>query len=172
MGTLKTLFLVGYKNSGKTTLLERWIRLVKEAGQSVAVLKHHGHGGPIELPPGSTDTVRFFEQGADATLVAGDGAAHLLVNQEPSFHELKQLAAFNQPDVLFIEGYKNYPGNKVVLIKSHEDWESLQHLSGIQLVVGDVPPTQLPVISSREEEQQLDSWFTNWLEKEEFDETL
>lgn len=169
---MKTLHLVGYKNSGKTTLLERWIRVVKDSGQSVAVLKHHGHGGPIELPPGTTDTVRFFEQGADAALVAGGGAAHLLVNKEPSFKKLKQLAAFNSPEVLLIEGYKDQPGDKVVLVRTLEDWESLQRLNGIQLVVGEVGSTQFRTISSREEETQLDSWFTDWLMKEELDETL
>ena len=30
MGIMKTLHVVGYKNSGKTTLIARWVRLLKE----------------------------------------------------------------------------------------------------------------------------------------------
>lgn len=169
---MKTLHLVGYKNSGKTTLLERWIRLVKDSGKSVAVLKHHGHGGPIDLPPKTTDTMRFFEQGADATLVAGGGAVNLLVNHEPSFSALKQLAAFDNPDVLLIEGYKNQSGDKVVLVRTPDDWESLQQLDGIQLVIGEVETTKSRVILNRQQNTQLDSWFMDWLEEEEFHETF
>ena len=60
---MKTLQVVGFKNSGKTTLIARWIRLLKNKGLTVAVLKHHGHGGQPAMPNPSTDTMQFFDSG-------------------------------------------------------------------------------------------------------------
>ncbi len=169
---MKTLHIVGYKNSGKTTLLERWIALAKSSGRSVAVLKHHGHGGPLDLPGDETDSERFFRQGADVSLAAGGGTSQLLLNSEPDFGTLKQLASFSRPDILLIEGYKNEAGEKIVLVRKPEDWETLHTLEGIRLIVGNVPAAPAEVIGSRSETVRLDRWFAEWLEKEELDETI
>ncbi|WOV84556.1 molybdopterin-guanine dinucleotide biosynthesis protein B [Sporosarcina jeotgali] len=169
---MKTLHIVGYKNSGKTTLLERWIGYVKAKGLTVAVLKHHGHGGQIELPSASTDTSRFFDKGADVTLVAGGGSAQLLLNNEPSFEALKALVTYDSPDVLLIEGYKEERGEKVVLIRKDEDWGPLQELEGIQLIIGEVDSSDYPVIRERSDAVQLDSWFADWLNREGHYETI
>ena len=37
--------IVGFKNSGKTTLIKNLIHLLTDQQIEVAVLKHHGHGG-------------------------------------------------------------------------------------------------------------------------------
>lgn len=169
---MKTLHIVGYKNSGKTTLLERWIGVLNARGLAVAVLKHHGHRGRIELPSVETDSGRFFEKGADVTLVAGGGNAQLLLNNEPSFGALKELVTYDSPDVLLIEGFKDERGEKVVLIRSGEDWDTLQELEGIQLVIGEIDSSEYPVIKDRSEGAQLDSWFTDWLNKEVGHETI
>ncbi len=87
---MKTLHVVGYKNSGKTTLIARWVRLLKDKGFSVAVLKHHGHGGQPAMPDSATDTMQFFDSGADVSIVAGGGVVQLLLNEEPEFAELKK----------------------------------------------------------------------------------
>ncbi|MCM3755954.1 molybdopterin-guanine dinucleotide biosynthesis protein B [Sporosarcina aquimarina] len=169
---MKTLHIVGYKNSGKTTLLERWIGVLKGRGLAVAVLKHHGHGGQIELHSVETDTGRFFENGADATLVAGGGSAQLLLNNEPSFPALKALVTYDSPDVLLIEGYKDEPGAKVVLVRSSEDWDTLQELEGIQLVIGEVVHSEYSIIKDRDDSVKLENWFTDWLNKEDHHETI
>lgn len=169
---MKTLHIVGYKNSGKTTLLERWISVVKAKGLKVAVLKHHGHGGQIELPSIVTDTSRFFDKGADATLVAGGGSAQLLLNNEPTFGALKALVTYDSPDVLLIEGYKDERGAKVVLVRSCEDWDTLQVLEGVQLVIGEVVHSEYSIIKDRGNSMQLDNWFTDWLNKEDHHETI
>ncbi|MBV1739726.1 MAG: molybdopterin-guanine dinucleotide biosynthesis protein MobB [Desulfarculus sp.] len=42
--------ICGASGSGKTTLLEKLLPELKARGLKVGVLKHHGHGGPIETP--------------------------------------------------------------------------------------------------------------------------
>ena len=170
---MKTLHVVGYKNSGKTTLVARWIRLLKKNGLSVAVLKHHGHGGKPAMPDPSTDTTQFLSNGADATLVAGGGAIQFIWNEEPDFAKLKEMVTVGNPDVLLIEGYKGETGDKVVLLRTQEDWDELQHLQGLQLVIG-CPEitTNCPHIHSREHESQIDEWFLKWIGKGDGDETI
>lgn len=166
MGAMKTLHVVGFKNSGKTTLVARWVRLLKEQGFTVAVLKHHGHGGQPAMPDASTDTMQFFNSGADVSVVAGGGAVQLLVNEEPEFAELKEMAAIRHPTILLVEGYKEQQGDKVVLLRNAEDWENLQELTGIQLVVG-CPEIVVgnKQIASRTDVEQLDHWFLEWMEE-------
>ena len=88
------------------------------------------------MPDSATDTMQFFDSGADVSIVAGGGAVQLLLNEEPEFAELKLLATIGKPDFLLIEGYKNEQGEKVVLLRDAEDWESLSELDSIQLVIG------------------------------------
>jgi len=170
---MKTLHIVGYKNSGKTTLIARWVRLLKEQGRSVAVLKHHGHGGTPAMPDDGTDTMRFWNGGADTTVVAGGGAVQLLWNEELPFGRLKAMSAMSHPDVLLIEGYKGEPGQKVVLLRGVEDWGPLGKVADIRLVVG-CPGLELdmPHIGSRESIGELDDWFTKWLAEEDANETF
>ncbi len=170
---MKTLHIVGFKNSGKTTLVARWVRLLKNEGLSVAVLKHHGHGGQPTMPDASTDTMQFFDNGADASVVAGGGAVQMLLNAEPGFVELKRWASIGNPDILLIEGYKEQQGEKVVLLREREDWEALRSLDNIRLIVGCPSLTvDRTHIASRTEQQQLDSWLLDWIGKVNDSETI
>ncbi|MBE1555827.1 molybdopterin-guanine dinucleotide biosynthesis protein B [Sporosarcina limicola] len=164
---LKTLHVVGYKNSGKTTLLARWVRLLKKEGFTVAVLKHHGHSDPLSMPDSSTDTMQFFASGADVSAVSGGGAVQLLLNEELEFIRLKELVTLGNPDILFIEGYKEEQGDKVVLLRNEEEWDELRSLQGIQLVVGcSVVEASVPHIESRIEVERLDCWLLDWVGRE------
>lgn len=170
---MKTLHIVGYKNSGKTTLIARWVRLLKERGLSVSVLNHHGHGGKPQMPDGNTDTMQFLYEGADAAAVAGGGAVQFIWNEEPNFHKLKEIASIGKPDVLLIEGYKQEKGDKVLLLRDRSDWETLCDLEGIRLLVG-CPEIagEVSHIRSREEIEAIDCWFLEWIGKDDGNETV
>ena len=156
---MKTLHVVGFKNSGKTTIVSHWVTVLKRAGFEVAVLKHHGHGGIPELPPAHTDTVQFLNAGAVSTLVAGGNMIQLIQNKEHSFEQLKALVALGEPDVLLIEGYKKEAGLKVALIRSEEDREELESLPGV-----------IRTANSDElfaDVTLLDGWLQEWVEARE-----
>src|SRR5690625_3007946 len=106
LGTVKTLHIVGFKNSGKTTLINRWIQLLKREDLTVSVIKHHGHGATLAMPDERKDSVQYIQSGADASLVAGAGNTQLILNKQLPFSPLKYLASLDKPDVLLIEGYK------------------------------------------------------------------
>lgn len=165
---MKTLHIVGFKNSGKTTLITKWVSFLKAKGYTVAVLKHHGHGGLPQMPDETTDTMCFFENGADVSVVAGGGAVQLLMNGQPNFADMKAIATIGHPDILLIEGYKEEVGDKVILVRDREDWTTLQKLQGAKLIVGcSQLSTDIPHIASRSDDDLLYRWLLHWIGKEE-----
>jgi molybdopterin-guanine dinucleotide biosynthesis adapter protein len=126
--------IVGYKNSGKTTITTELLKRLKADGLKVVSVKHHGHGGKPETAK-NNDSTKHLESGAIASIVEGDGS--LLLQSEKTMWKLEEkikLAGFFQPDVILIEGHKNEPYPKLLLIRSKGDLELLQ-LRNIQVIV-------------------------------------
>ena len=113
---LLTIQVVGFKNSGKTTLVCNLIELATQDGWKVASLKHHGHGGTPNIVE-NTDSERHKQAGSIMAGVEGEGLLHLSISQ--SEWTLKKILAFYKQvdiDLLIIEGYKNADFPKIVLI--------------------------------------------------------
>ncbi|WP_078392347.1 molybdopterin-guanine dinucleotide biosynthesis protein B [Shouchella patagoniensis] len=122
----KVFQVIGYKNSGKTTLVEELIQLLIEDGLRVATLKHHGHGG---IPLGSTDSDRFSSAGAISSIVEGDGVIKLVAQKKNwALNELVQKQfILSSPDIILVEGWKNNEAyGKVVLLRGEADLPLLQ----------------------------------------------
>ena len=67
------LQVVGYKNSGKTTLMQHIVKQAKTLGLAVATVKHHGHQGEdIALQEANVDHMKHFNAGADQSIVQGN----------------------------------------------------------------------------------------------------
>lgn len=136
MADMKVLQIVGYKNSGKTTLLERWLRQLTERGVRVAVIKHHGHPTPLELPARHTDSMRYYDAGAITSIVAAANTIQMHLRKEGhDLSRLIELAMVAQPEVVFVEGFKEADYPKVVLLRESSDWDALQHLTHVRAVV-------------------------------------
>ena len=164
MEHIKTLHIVGYKNSGKTTLVSNWVRLAKSLKLKIAVIKHHGHGAKLAMPDEKKDSMQYLTAGADASLVARGGFTQHMTQHELTYQQLLYLAQLEKPDVILVEGYKAEAEEKVVLVKETKDWETLQELHNIQLVIG-LENQHLPYeqIDQRENRIALEQWFTAWV---------
>lgn len=131
----KILQIVGYQNSGKTTLMEQLIIQATTEGFRVGTIKHHGHGG-IPKIESSKDSVRHEKAGASVTAVEGEGTLRMSIHQ--SNWQLADILAiyeiFNM-GIIFIEGYKNEDFPKVVLLRQAEDESLLQKVSNIICVL-------------------------------------
>ncbi|MCQ4085482.1 molybdopterin-guanine dinucleotide biosynthesis protein B [Saccharibacillus sp. JS10] len=181
----KILQIVGYKNSGKTTLLQSLMTSTIDLSMQVATIKHHGHGGTPEPPPANTDSARFFEAGAVSSMVTGGGIT-LIQQRTPGEDErlntldrhIKWTTTHSQPDLILVEGFKSEAYPKIVLIRSLEDWISLQHLSSIMLVIAIEHDLTAEIaehhratsiqssnftIYNRDQHHDITSWFTRWL---------
>lgn len=142
--------------------------LIAEAacrGFRTATVKHHGHGGTPALPDQETDSMQFFGDGAAASAVSGGGVIQLHLREaETGPLPLIRLAAAARPDLVLVEGFKQEPFEKIVLLRSGEDWQQLKGLPGIRLAVTagtDAPGA--PEIIAREDKEAIRGWFGRWL---------
>lgn len=166
MAAVKVLQIVGFKNSGKTTLSLHLLKLAISHGISVSTIKHHGHGGALELPSQETDSMRLFEEGAACSIAYGDGVVQLHQRkQDATLDELIAFASAGKPDLILVEGFKEAGYEKVVLLRSAEDWLELKKLEHIVLAVTPekMELVKIPVILHNDK-RQIESWFTNWMD--------
>lgn len=110
--------IVGWKNSGKTTLVERLIPRLARRGLRVMTVKHTHHDlGPLN---GSTDGERHMRAGAVDTFVIAPQAWEISgcrqVGPPPTLAELSAHVA--SADVVIVEGFKDAPIPKIELRRS------------------------------------------------------
>jgi molybdopterin-guanine dinucleotide biosynthesis protein B len=107
-------FVAAASNSGKTTLIEKIIPLLKARGLRVAVVKH-AHGG-FEVDRPGKDSWRFREAGADAVMMIGpDGFALTRTLPAEPLAELELLA--RDVDIIIQEGFKKTAKNKIEVFR-------------------------------------------------------
>lgn len=163
MGKAPSLLqIVGYQNSGKTTLVEKIVHALAERKMKVATIKHHGHGGFPEVA--QKDSERHRKAGAVVSSVEGAGLLSLSsLREEWSLQEIIRLYEFFEVDIILIEGYKKESYPKVVLLRSEEDVELLHKVENIVAVITwhDAPANlreEYTVFHITEEELYID-WF-------------
>ena len=129
------LAVSGAHNSGKTTLLEKLIPLLRARGLKVGVIKHDGHDFTPDVP--GTDSFRLREAGAEG--VAVFSGSRYLLTEEFRLNEQDLLALFERHgyDLVLMEGFKEsgWPKIEVVRKAVSEEPVSFEPLA----IVGDVP---------------------------------
>lgn len=158
--------VVGYKNSGKTTVMTELVEALSTAGLRVGTLKHHGHGGEPDKESRLTDSEKHKQAGAIASGVEGAGVFQWSVsNPEWSMVKLLEFYRPLELDVILVEGFKEESFSKCVLIRGEEGLTLLQELTNIECVIhnGDLMVnSKLPSFSMREQ----NSTYIEWMVKE------
>ena len=110
--------VVGWKNSGKTTLAARLIAAFERQGLHVGAIKHAHHGFDIDHE--GRDSWRFRTAGARSVAVVSDSRWAVMHEpgpaSEPSAEEVAAaLCACGQGpcDLIIVEGYKSSPLPKI-----------------------------------------------------------
>lgn len=108
----------GFKNSGKTTLLEEVVPLLCARGISVAVVKHDAHGVQFDRP--GKDSDRLFRSGADVVIRgSNESAARWHPEGAPDLGQtLARLGASH--DLVLVEGHKQTSLPKLWLLGEGE----------------------------------------------------
>ena len=103
---MKIFGVTGWKNSGKTGLMERLITEFTARGLSVSSIKHAHHSFDIDHP--GRDSYRHRDAGARQVLLASRNRWALMHElrdeDEPSLGDL--LTQLSPVDLVLIEGYK------------------------------------------------------------------
>ncbi|WP_042198968.1 molybdopterin-guanine dinucleotide biosynthesis protein B [Paenibacillus camerounensis] len=122
--------IVGYKNSGKTSLVCALIPLLSQEGKRVAVIKHDGHD--YDMDHRDTDTWKHRQAGAMAVAITSTARTSVIEEQGSSLQEL--IAGFSGYDYVLVEGFKQEAYPKIVLIRQHDDLELLQQTRNIAAI--------------------------------------
>ncbi|WP_227939647.1 molybdopterin-guanine dinucleotide biosynthesis protein B [Alkalihalobacillus deserti] len=128
----RILQVVGYQNSGKTTLMEKLIKGCSDRGWQVASIKHHGHNIAQKREGSLKDSERHEQAGAFLTAVEGGGSLQIHIkDQEWPLPKLIRLYESFSPDVILVEGFKKENYSKVVLLRGEEDIKLLREVDPI-----------------------------------------
>lgn len=102
---MRVCAIVGHQGSGKTSLIERLIRAMRERGRSVSTIKHTHHHA-IELDTPGKDSFRHRRAGASEVIVASDsGWARLAASPRPASLQIL-LGELRPVDLVLVEGFK------------------------------------------------------------------
>lgn len=103
---MKIYGVTGWKNAGKTGLMERLVAEITSRGFSVSTIKHAHHSFDVDHP--GKDSHRHRVAGAQEVLLASKNRIALM--QELRDHEEPELAhlltRLSPVDLVLIEGYK------------------------------------------------------------------
>lgn len=99
--------VVGWKNSGKTTLVARLVTELKARGYSVSTMKNAHHAFDLDQP--GRDTYKHREAGAQEVVISsGKRWAIMHELQSDENYTLGDLLAKMQPvDIVLVEGFKS-----------------------------------------------------------------
>lgn len=109
---MKVFGVVGFKNAGKTTLVERLVTEITGRGITVSTLKHAHHAFDLDQP--GKDSHRHRAAGARQVLIGSSTRWALmteLAGAEPPLADL--LARLDPVDLVLIEGWKRDAHPKV-----------------------------------------------------------
>lgn len=134
---MKVFGVVGWKNSGKTGLMERLVAEITARGFSVSTVKHAHHAFDLDQP--GKDSHRHRMAGAREVLVAS-GARWALLHEGPAPELGDLLGKLGPVDLVLVEGYKR-EGHARIEAHRGETGAGLlaREDSGIVAVASDVP---------------------------------
>ena len=126
------LQLIGYKNTGKTTLLCALVERFKADGLTVGTVKRDGHDFELDRP--GTDTYRHRSAGADRTAITSASQTAWLIGASTPLPEL--IAGMQGLNVVLVEGFKTAQGfPKLVLLREKAHLALLREVSDVAAAV-------------------------------------
>jgi molybdopterin-guanine dinucleotide biosynthesis protein MobB len=101
----KAISFVAWSGTGKTTLVEKVIRELKNRGYKVGAIKYDSHGFDIDKP--GKDSYRMAAAGADTVILASGGKLAMIKGHDivPSIGEILG-KYFMDEDIVIVEGFK------------------------------------------------------------------
>ncbi|MCI5178658.1 MAG: molybdopterin-guanine dinucleotide biosynthesis protein B [Candidatus Electrothrix sp. AW3_4] len=151
---------IGWHDSGKTTLASQVVRLLKECGYSVAVIKSTKDTGLLPNQEG-TDTGAYTQAGADAVMLVAPDQLVLTADQpEKNLPALAQ-RFFAAVDLVVAEGFKGADKVDKIEVFRGQGVRLAEQVSGVVAVATDQQVTA-PVLFSLNQPEKIAAF----LEKE------
>jgi len=109
-------FVALSSGTGKTTILERVIPILKGRGIRLAVLKHDVHGFEIDKP--GKDTWRLAKAGADIVAISSAQKFAFIEKRDKELSLDEAVARIKDVDIVLTEGYKRENKDKILVYRS------------------------------------------------------
>ena len=102
---MKTIAVIGWKNSGKTTLVSKLVTHLRDKKLKVGVVKHAHHTFDIDRP--NTDSYKIREAGSYKTTIVSEKRLAHIEEKISSEIDIEELIELNKGcDILIFEGFK------------------------------------------------------------------
>jgi len=130
----KTVSVIGFKNSGKTSVVEALVRELSSRGRRVGTLKHTADDISLDTP--GKDTSRHRDAGSVATGIIQENTTAVFIDENLSIHQAaEKLGAI---DILVIEGFKTVDTHaRIIVPKEDGDVEKLSN--GLEIAIVTIP---------------------------------
>jgi molybdopterin-guanine dinucleotide biosynthesis adapter protein len=161
---MNVIGFAGYSGSGKTSLVERLIPLLKARGQRVSVVKHAHHSFDIDRP--GKDTARHRAAGAFEVVVASDTRLALMREfEQPMALTVHQMIAelYEGVDWVLVEGFKQSDVLKIEVWRGSEGKPARYVSDPFIVAIATDSPQDLPEATQRpvldlNQAQQVADW--------------
>lgn len=142
---MKVYGVIGWKNAGKTGLMERLVADITARGFTVSTVKHVHHDVDLDLP--GKDTWRHRQAGASEVVLASAHRFAILHEHrgpEPALTDI--LARLAPVDLVLVEGYKRDHHPKIEVFRTETGQSLIQPGDPlIRAIATDAPLPLLPV---------------------------
>ncbi len=155
---MKIYGVTGWKNAGKTTLMERLVQEFVARGLKVSTVKHAHHDTDVDQE--GRDSYRHRTAGAQEVMLASPKRWALMHelrgDAEPPLSEL--LARMSKVDLILVEGYKSEAHPKIEAYRSVSVKAPLAEKNPtIRAIASDCPvETDLPLLDLNDTAQIAD----------------
>jgi molybdopterin-guanine dinucleotide biosynthesis protein B len=130
----KTVSVTGFKNSGKTTVVEALVRELSSRGHIVGTLKHTADDIDLDTP--GKDTRRHRDAGSVATGILQENTTALFIDERLTIHQAAD--KLGVIDILVIEGFKTVDTHARIIVPREEgDVDKLAN--GLEIATVKIP---------------------------------
>jgi molybdopterin-guanine dinucleotide biosynthesis protein B len=145
---MKVFGVIGWKNAGKTGLMERLVATLTTRGMSVSTVKHVHHDVDLDAP--GKDTFRHRAAGAQEVVLASAHRFALMREHRGPEPDLAAILSRLAPvDLVLVEGYKRDAHAKIEVFRHATGQALIQPTDPLIRAVAtdaDLPPLSVPVL--------------------------
>ena len=145
---MKVYGIIGWKNAGKTGLMERLVGHITHLGLTVSTVKHVHHDVDLDQP--GKDTFRHRQAGARETVLASARRYAIMHEHRGPEPDLAAILDRMAPvDLVLVEGYKRDAHAKIEVYRAETGQSLIQPTDPlIRAIATDaaLPPQPVPVL--------------------------